>query len=120
DAGATVNVVVDRTTAGAGVIHSINAITSAGAFTLNLSAGANVTSGTAGLTVGSVTLSGNGTFNIANPAALTVSGAFAGAFALTKSGAGTMTLAGTNSFTGATNVSAGTLLLQGDLTSSSA
>src|SRR5262249_49498755 len=74
DAGGTVNVVIDRLTAGAAPTHSVNAITSVGSFTINLTAGSNVTSGAATLAVGAITVggagsftqSGNGTLQLAN------------------------------------------------------
>jgi autotransporter-associated beta strand protein len=116
---ATINVVIDRLTLGVEVNHSLNAFTSSGAFTLNLSAGSNINAGTGDLTLGALTLGGNGTFNVVSGAFLTITGAAGGAFALTKTGAGVMSLQGTNSFTGATTVSAGTLVIQGNLTNSS-
>jgi autotransporter-associated beta strand protein len=111
DPGATVNVVLDRQTSGAGVTHSVNALTTIGAATVNFSAGTNVTSGVAGLTIGTATLGGNATLNVGANAAVTVSGVVSGAFGLTKTGAGTLTLGGANTFTGGTTASAGTLLL---------
>ena len=44
-----------------------------------------------------------------------INGATSGSFGLTKAGAGTMTLAGANTYTGATTVAAGTLLVSGSL-----
>ncbi len=64
DAGGTMSVVIDRLTAGAAVTHSLNAFSSVGAFTLNVSAGPNITSGVAGFTFGSITLGGLGTFDV--------------------------------------------------------
>ena len=119
DAGGTMNVVIDRLTPGAAVTHSLNAFTSAGAFTLNVSAGANITSGSAGFTVGSMTLGGDGTINVAGSATTTVTGAVSGSFALTKLGTGTCFLNGSNTYTGATNVNAGTLQSNNSIATSS-
>ncbi|MEO6477246.1 autotransporter-associated beta strand repeat-containing protein [Luteolibacter sp.] len=58
------------------------------------------------------TIGGVITLNVGGSgASTTYSGILSGAGALTKSGAGTLTLAGVNSYTGATNVNAGTLVL---------
>ena len=110
DAGGTINVVVDRLTAGAGVAHSLNALTSTGAFTLNLSKGANVTSGVGNLALGAATLGGNATLGVEGNAVLNVTGAIGGgAFGLTKSGSGTLLLNGVNTYTGDTIVTSGPL-----------
>src|SRR5262249_43954335 len=93
---------------GPGVEHLLNTLTSGAAFTLNVTAGANITSGTARLTFGSATLSGDGTFGVGTGALLTVTGALGGAFNLIKTGAGTMALGGANSFVN-TTISAGIL-----------
>jgi autotransporter-associated beta strand protein len=109
-----VNIVVDRQSGGPAVTHSINAITSlttltpVNTFTLNVSAGPNVTSGVAGLTVGSMTIGGTATINVGTNAQVTLTGALTGAFPLAKTGAGTLALGGTNTYT-TTTISAGTL-----------
>lgn len=115
DAGGEVNVIVDRQTPGAGVTHAVNALTSAGAFTLDVTAGPNITAGTAGLTItNSTTLSGNGIFSVLNSAtASTVltTGPVSGAFAIDKIDNGTMILSGANTYTGATTIENGVLRL---------
>jgi autotransporter-associated beta strand protein len=54
----------------------------------------------------------------ANNASTTYSGAMSGSGGLTKVGTGTMNLSGANSYTGATNVASGTLLVNGSINSS--
>jgi autotransporter-associated beta strand protein len=122
DAGANVNVVIDRLTGGAtGVTHSLNAVTGVGAFTLTVTRGPNVTgAGIGTLSLGSVTLSGNGTFNTGTNAGVAVTGTLGGAFGVTKLGAGSLVLSGTNSYTGATTMAGGSFVLNGSLTASSA
>jgi autotransporter-associated beta strand protein/T5SS/PEP-CTERM-associated repeat protein len=120
----------DRLTPGAGVTHTLGTL-AIGAQTLALSAGANVTSGTSGLSfTGTATLSGaptftanagtlltfaavtgtnrNVTFNGAGDIA--VAGALTtGTGTLAKSGTGTLTLSGANTYTGTTAINEGTL-----------
>ncbi len=65
-------------------------------------------------TSGTVSLATNSTVGVAAGAdSLTLSGAVSGSGALTKVGAGTLTLSGTNTYTSATNVNAGNLILSG-------
>jgi autotransporter-associated beta strand protein len=114
-AGGEASVVIDRLTSGPGVTQSINALTSAGSFTLDVRCGANITGGTAGFTItNGTTLSGDGTFSVVNtPTVSTVltTGAVSGAFSIDKIDDGTMTLAGANTYTGNTTVEEGTLQL---------
>ena len=61
-----------------------------------------------------ITLSGgitvrNATFDVDNGDTLTISGGISGSGGVTKNGTGTLVLSGSNSFTGATTVNAGTL-----------
>ncbi|WP_127091999.1 autotransporter-associated beta strand repeat-containing protein [Aquabacter cavernae] len=61
----------------------------------------------------SVTLETRGTFDVADGATLTLSGAIAGSGSLRKEGEGRLTLTGTNTYGGATDIVAGILLTQG-------
>lgn len=110
--GATATINSDRTTAGAGVTHTLGTLNISGAFTLNVTAGAGVTSGTAGVTFGNTTLTTNST--VFNPAANTILtlGSLTGNFSFTKQGSGQLTLSGTSSrSSGAVTLTAGTLEL---------
>jgi fibronectin-binding autotransporter adhesin len=74
----------------------------------------------AGLTGSRAINNGGDTLAIgANDASTTYSGALSGAGGLIKAGAGTLTLTGSNSYTGATTVSAGTLAIGGGGTTGS-
>jgi len=108
DADSTV--VSNRTEAGEGATHGFNGGTfTAGSHTLNVTGGAEVTSGTAGIYFnGSVVLAGDPTFNVTNPVAagtaamlqlknLSESG---GTHGFTQTGDGTIRLSGTNATTG--------------------
>jgi autotransporter-associated beta strand protein len=66
---------------------------------------------------GPVTLSGNATFETAG-APLKFSSAINGPFGITTNGTNPVTLAGTNTYTGATNVTGGTLVVTGSIASS--
>jgi autotransporter-associated beta strand protein len=70
---------------------------------------------------GPISLTGTGgTLNADSGAVLNLTGAISGPAALTKIGAGTATLSGSNTYTGATNVNAGTLVLARSFTANSA
>ncbi len=116
-----------------GNLSGTGSLTKSGAGTLTLS-GTNAYTG--GTTISAGTLTGNTASlqgNIVNNSAVifdqattaTYAGAMSGSGSLTKSGAGNLTLSGTNSYTGGTTVSAGTLTgnassLQGNIVNNSA
>jgi fibronectin-binding autotransporter adhesin len=84
---------------------------SIGPQTLTIAKGSNVTSGTAGVTFGATTLTDNATFSVGTGSQLTLGAVGDGGnvFGFTKSGVGTLILAGTDTNTGTTTISAGTL-----------
>ncbi|QYM79172.1 autotransporter-associated beta strand repeat-containing protein [Horticoccus luteus] len=136
DTTLTANSVItsDRTSAGAGVTHTLGNL-SLGAQTLTISVGSNVASGTARIAFADVALSASGaTFAPDAGAALTLNdvagsdtsftaggagdvaitgGIATGAGTVTKNDAGTLTFSGSsaNTYTGTTTVNAGTLAL---------
>ena len=134
--GGAVTIVSDKATASsAGIIHTLGTL-SIGAYTLTISGGTNVTSGTAGVTFGVTTFTGAPTFTVTNPAGggttqLSVAavnpagytatingngnviqtgiwGATAGG--ITYGGTGIMTLNQANTFTGLLTVNNGTVI----------
>jgi len=91
-------------------------ITGSGALTLGGNITINSGSGANGASIGApISLGAARTITVADDASaatdLTISGAISGAFAITKAGAGKMVLSGSNAYTGATNINAGTLEL---------
>ena len=133
--GTSAIITSDRGTAtGAGLSHTLGTL-SIGNQTLNILAGSNVTSGTAGVTFGATTLSTSGavfapsvntaltlgsvtgtstSFTVNGAGDATISGVIGtGTGTLAKDGVGSLTLSGsgTNTFTGTTTVSGGTLIL---------
>ncbi|MFN8306857.1 MAG: autotransporter-associated beta strand repeat-containing protein [Ferruginibacter sp.] len=109
--GATSTIVSNRATAGAGVNHTFGTL-SIGNFILNETVGANVNSGTAGLTFGATNLSAaTPRFDVATGAEMTL-GAVSGNFAFTKQNAGVLNLNSASARTsGTVTVSGGTLSL---------
>ncbi|CAN5667748.1 hypothetical protein BH11VER1_BH11VER1_17180 [soil metagenome] len=69
----------------------------------------NVSAGAANTWGGGVTLAADSTINTASGAQLSFTGIVTGGSALNKIGVGTLVLSGANDYTGATNVTAGTL-----------
>jgi autotransporter-associated beta strand protein len=106
-ASGNITVTSDRTTAGAGVTHTLGTL-SIGAYTLAVARGTLATSGTGGITFGATTLTGDATFSPGANALLTL-GAVGGAFNLTKTGTGTLTLAAAGTYSGTTTVTSGTV-----------
>ncbi len=101
------------------VNDNFSLINGTGSRTLTLTSG-DITrsagsSGTQSLAFTTLALGGDAAMNIAGTGSLTISSAIidsGGSRSLTKSGAGELILSGTNTFSGATTVSAGTLTLQ--------
>ena len=100
-----------------GAAHDTLGTLRIGAQTLSVTAGANATNGTAGITFGTTTLSGNATFDAVNSgsanAQLTLGavGEPEQACSLTKTGNGTLRLNGAGSYSGGTMLSQGAITL---------
>lgn len=116
-----------RNSTGNGVTATFGALT-VGANTVTVNPGFQTNVDTNyGFTIGgATTLTGNPTFVVNNNGAgigtFRMNGAISGGFGITKSGAGPMILAGANTYTGPTTVTAGTLKVTsaGSIASSSA
>src|SRR5262249_22656030 len=112
-----------------GAISGAGGLTKLGSGTLTLS-GASSYSGATPVNAGTLqagaanVLAQSSAFTVASSAALDLSsfnqtiGSLAGAGGLVKQGTGALTLTGVSSYTGATNVNAGTLVVNGALASS--
>ncbi len=105
------------TTAGDGVNHALGAL-AIGAHTLTMNSGNNglLTGGTAGISFGATTLTGDATFHIVNNLEGVTSrlrlGAISGSgLGFTKTGSGVLQLDAANTYSGATVVNGGSLIL---------
>jgi autotransporter-associated beta strand protein len=92
-----------------------NLTVSSGTFALTGTSSETVQSLT-GASPGAVTIN-SGTLTISGSGSTTYTGSISGGGGVTKAGSGTQILGGTNSYTGATNVNAGTLQLNSAITS---
>ncbi|MEY3480950.1 MAG: hypothetical protein RIQ71_1725, partial [Verrucomicrobiota bacterium] len=122
------NAYTGTTTIGGGTLalSGGNAIANAGVVTLSNLSGATMAVNASetigslrggGVTGGNVSVANNQTLTVAETGAQTYAGAISGLGGLTKSGAGSMTLSANSSYSGATAVSAGTLVYNGTNTS---
>jgi autotransporter-associated beta strand protein len=95
------------------VSNALTSITITGAGPLTLGAGGiNMSASSVSMTLGiPIVLGANQTWKVNGGETLSVSGGISGAFGLTKAGAGTLSLSGTNTYTGPTIISGGTLAL---------
>ena len=122
--GLNLNIILDRITPGAAGTYTINKFSNNYDSTMNVTAGTNVTSGVANLSIGSISLAGNGTFNVASNCSITVTGAVSSTstspqvFGVTKTGGGLMLLNGSNTYDGPTTVSAGAIQSGGSIAKS--
>ena len=126
-ASSATSVTLDGVSPALAALNFSNAVAS---YTIATGTGGSVTvgtpaaSGSIGVTAGShqittdVALGSATTITTATGTGLTIAGGLSGANALTKAGAGTLEIASTGSLTGGTTVSAGTLRVNGSITSS--
>ncbi|NCW28546.1 MAG: hypothetical protein EBV83_09710 [Verrucomicrobia bacterium] len=106
------------TTVASGAVLDLNGVT-VGAEGLTLAGGTlrDVTSSLAG----NITLTANSILDTSTGDTLTLSGIISGnGYGITKTGAGTVVLSNANTYTGATNIDAGTLTVSGSLSDSTA
>lgn len=105
-----------------GVVTSVQVTSSGSGYTSNPTASLPGTAGTpttvAAFNTSASSINLNTTSSIGGAGDITVNAYVSGGGGLTKVGAGTLNLSSTNTYTGATNVSAGTLIDNGSLTSS--
>jgi autotransporter-associated beta strand protein len=125
-------VIVGYDTPGAGVV-TVSSGTLAAAWVTELNGGSgklNLNGGTlralssqsdflSGFEAGDVTLGGTAAALDTNAFSVGINTALSGTGGLRKTGAGTLTLSGSNAYTGQTTVETGTLLINGDTSSSS-
>ena len=115
---------------GAGIVGNDLALTIAGAGSvtggsgggnaITFGGGANVLALQSGAVLsGNIAVNGGGTLNIAPAVAYTLSSGITGDGSVTKTGAQTLTLTGASNYTASTAVSAGKLLVDGSISSSS-
>ena len=99
-----------------GGLVSVSGTLSQGTYgTINLNSGGSLQIGVGGTTgvLGVSTFTNNGTLIFNRSDASTYSGVLSGSGAVTKQGGGALTLAGNNSYSGLTTISAGTVALSG-------
>jgi len=108
---------VGTLTMNGGLVIVANSLSKNAASTINLNAGGTLQIGggsTSGVLLGGTgSLVNNGTLIFSRSDASTYSGVLSGSGAVTKQAAGLLTLAGVNSYSGLTTISAGTLALSG-------
>jgi fibronectin-binding autotransporter adhesin len=116
-------------TTGALTVNNANTALAGNAVVLNLSTGANTMTGSlsgtlatpiSGTNTATINILGSRTFSVNQTADGTYTGVLAGTgggFTLGSLSTSTLTLSGTNTYTGATTVNSGTLLVNGSLTS---
>ena len=87
-------------------------MTIGGSNTLTIESGVSVTGGTASQTISApLLLGGSQTWTVSGSGTLSAIGSIGGSGALTKSGSGRLLLSGTDTYSGGTNVLAGTLVV---------
>ncbi len=98
-----------------GVLPASTAVEIGGGATLDLGGSsqtiASLADAAPGATVGEQVLLGGGTLTVGDDTSTTFSGVISGSGGLTKTGSGTLTLANSETYTGTTTISAGTLQL---------
>ncbi len=118
------NVTLSGVVSGTGELHKLGTGTLTLSNANTYSGLTNVTAGTLAVTgtlgsgtyAGNVSIASGTTLDMASSYSQTLSGAISGSGSLTKSGSGSLTLSGnSSSFAGTTTVSAGTLLVTGQL-----
>jgi fibronectin-binding autotransporter adhesin len=95
---------------GAGGISNASTAAQTISNNLSLSANAAITAGAGNLTLAGNLTNGGNAVTVGGAANTAINGVISGAGALTKSGAGSLTLSGANTYTGATTISAGTVV----------